>query len=100
MSRNRIRKFKIDRKSYGLKWALKSLFRDTKYQLKIIRVYVYRYGLSQILIWCFPVVGTVLLLSRLEDMENQYTSLQRYVISNTYIGMKDLIKRIEVLEKK
>ena len=100
MNKNRVRKFKIDRKSYGLKWALKSLFRDTKYQLKLIRLYMHRYGLSKVLIWSTPVVGTVLLLSQLEEWENKYTSLQRYVISNTYIGMNDLIKRIEELEKK
>ena len=85
MSRNRVRKFKIDRKNYGLKWAVKNLLRDTKYQLKLIRLYIDRYGLLQILIWSIPVVGTVLLISRLEDMENSHTSLQRYVISNTYI---------------
>lgn len=96
---NTVRRFKTDRKMWGLKWAVKNLLKATKIQLKLIRLYIHRYGLLKVLIWSIPVVGTVLLLSHLEDMENKHESLQRYVISNTYIGMKDLIKRIEDLEK-
>lgn len=70
---NEIKKFKVNLKKYGKKYAFKRMYMYLRSKKRMIGNYINRYGWIKIILWTTPIYGTVLLLSELENKEFKLT---------------------------
>ena len=94
-----VKQFKIDRKKYGLKYAVKRFLVFIRRHLKLIYYYFGRYGFWKIMIWSTPIVGTVFLLSELENKGyriHEQSNLTKFLVTKNF----EHKKRLDQLDSK
>lgn len=67
-------------------------------KIRYLKSLIERYGLKKVLIWCIPVIGTVTLLSELEDMRYRHINLSRYTfnyVSSKIWSVEERLKKLE-----